>query len=197
MDSPEYARSVFINGPFDATYRDIFDAVIFTVFHCGYIARCARELDDASQTRIDKILRMIKECKFGIHDISRTEPDPAYGLPRFNMPFELGIFLGAKSFGTREQKRKNCLILDRERYRYQIFISDIAGQDICAHGDDSEKVISLVRDWLRKASGRITIPGGSEIKRRYDLFNSELPLMCKRLKLEGVGGWPYAGLVFC
>jgi hypothetical protein len=42
----------------------------------------------------------------------------------------------------------------------------------------------LVRDWLRKASGRTTIPGGSEIKRRFDLFNSELPVMCKRLKLE-------------
>ncbi len=49
-------------------------------------------------------------------------------LPRFNMPLELGIFLGAKRFGSQKQKQKNGLILDREKYRYQSFCSDIAGQ---------------------------------------------------------------------
>jgi len=48
------------------------------------------------------------------------------------MPLELGIFLGAKRFGGPKQKRKNCLILDREKYRYQQYCSDIAGQDIKA-----------------------------------------------------------------
>ena len=49
---------------------------------------------------------MIADCRYGIHDISRTELDRDSGLPRFNMPLELGIFLGAKRFGAEEQKRK-------------------------------------------------------------------------------------------
>jgi hypothetical protein len=65
------------------------------------------------------------------------------------MPLELGIFLGAKRYGSRTQIRKSCLILDREPYRYQIFCSDIAGQDIRAHHNDVGYAISAVREWLR------------------------------------------------
>lgn len=43
------------------------------------------------------------------------------------MPLELGTFLGAKHFGSEIQKKKTCLILDKEKFRYQKFISDIAG----------------------------------------------------------------------
>jgi hypothetical protein len=40
---------------------------------------------------------------------------------------ELSLFLGAKHYGNRQQKSKRALILNREQYRYQRFISDIAG----------------------------------------------------------------------
>jgi hypothetical protein len=60
----------------------------------------------------------------------------------------LGLFVGAARFGTGDQRRKICLLLDRERYRFQKFISDIAGQDIAAHGDDPERAIKAMRTWL-------------------------------------------------
>jgi hypothetical protein len=134
MPAEHYEYSVFVNCPFDETYRSVFESIVFTVHSCGYVAHCSLEVDDASEVRIEKIAKMIAECRFGIHDISRTEPDPGTGLPRFNMPLELGMFLGAKRYGRAEQKRKSCLILDADRYRFQKFISDIAGQDIAAHG---------------------------------------------------------------
>jgi transcription initiation factor TFIIIB Brf1 subunit/transcription initiation factor TFIIB len=56
------------------------------------------EVSDASQVRIEKIAGIIAACKFGIHDISRTELDPTTHLPRFNMPLELGLFLGREAF---------------------------------------------------------------------------------------------------
>jgi hypothetical protein len=118
---------VFINCPFDAQYQDLFEAITFAVFDCGFRPRCAREADDGSQVRITKIFDIIESCKFGIHDLSRTETDPQSNLPRFNMPLELGIFLGSKRFGRGRQRQKICLILDREQFRYQKFISDIAG----------------------------------------------------------------------
>jgi hypothetical protein len=178
-----YSNSVFINCPFDEAYSPIFKAVVFTILDCGYIARSAREVDDSSEVRIDKILKIISQCKYGIHDISRTEQDEKTGLPRFNMPLELGIFLGAKRFGPGKQKRKICLVLDRSSHRFQSFISDIAGQDIQSHDNEESEAVKVVRNWMRTASGRATIPGGTEILRRYRLFRSQLPVFCEKLKL--------------
>ena len=56
-------------------------------------------MDDGGQTRIDKLYGLIEACRYGIHDLSRTELDATPRLPRFNMPLELGIFLGAKRYG--------------------------------------------------------------------------------------------------
>ncbi|MEA2337939.1 MAG: hypothetical protein QOE82_1946 [Thermoanaerobaculia bacterium] len=130
MPAADYERSVFVNCPLDEQYRPLFEALVFAIQDCGYIARCALEVADASEVRIEKITRIIGDCRFGIHDISRTDTDSATGLPRFNMPLELGLFIGAKRFGRAEQKTKTCLILDIERYRYQKFISDIAGRTL-------------------------------------------------------------------
>jgi hypothetical protein len=96
MPDAQFEYGVFINCPFDAAYRPLFEGIVFAVHDCGYIARCSLEVTDASQVRIEKISGIIASCKFGIHDISRTELDAATRLPRFNMPLELGMFLGAK-----------------------------------------------------------------------------------------------------
>ena len=103
---------VFINCPFDEHYESTFRALIFTIFACGFRPRSARELDDGGQTRIDKLLNIIGDCRYGIHDLSRTELDEHNQLPRFNMPLELGIFLGAKRYGGKAQRQKRTLILD-------------------------------------------------------------------------------------
>ena len=183
MQSAHYNDNVFINCPFDSTYKHLFDAMVFTIHDCGFIPRCALEEDDASEVRIDKIYNIIADCRYGIHDISRIQLDTISGFPRFNMPLELGIFLGAKKFGIEEQKRKKCLILDTERYRYQQFISDIAGQDIHAHNNSSREVIMRVRNWLRNASRRETIPGGNIIWRRYRDFRRDLPQTAQECQL--------------
>lgn len=179
MNTPQYETAVFVNCPFDEAYRGLFHAAVFAIFDCGYIAHCALEFDDGSEVRIEKIGRLIAECRLGIHDISRTEPDPVTNLPRFNMPFELGLFLGAKRFGRPDHKRKICLILDIERYRYQKFISDIAGQDIAAHGGDPTQAIRIVRDWLSNATPKpLRVPSGRTIAARYKTFRVDLPVMC-------------------
>ena len=183
MRSPNYNDNVFINCPFDEKYKSLFDAMVFAVHDCGFIPRCALEEEDASEVRIDKIYNIIANCRYGIHDISRTELDENSGLPRFNMPLELGIFLGAKKFGIEEQERKKCLIMDTERYRYQQFISDIAGQDIQAHDNSSKEVITSVRNWLRTASRRESIPGGSIIWKRYRDFRRDLPQTAREYQL--------------
>ena len=179
-----YEDNVFINCPFDDEYKPIFDAVIFAVHDAGFIARCALEVSDAAQNRYEKIVEIISQCKYGIHDISRTELDPQNLLPRFNMPLELGIFLGCRKFGNPKQRMKVCMILDREPYRYQKFISDIAGQDIFSHDNDPRKAIEKVRNWLRTASKRTNIPGGGKMCERYTLFEKDLPDICRELNIQ-------------
>jgi len=91
------------------------------------------------------------------------------------MPLELGLFLGAKRFGVGLQTRKSCLVLDRDKYRYQEYISDIAGQDIAAHGNAPTEGIKAVRDWLSISKASIRrLPGGAAIAGRYSQFVDEL-----------------------
>lgn len=179
-----YGDSVFINCPFDDDYLPMFHALVFTVHECGYFARCSLEVDDSGEVRIKKIENIIAECKFGIHDISRTQPDPESQLPRFNMPLELGFFLGAKRYGSGRQRSKSCKVLDVDRYRFQRFCSDIAGQDISAHGFDPARAIRAVRDWLQSNRPRVVIPSGSRIVQRYRQFQTDLPMLCETLRLE-------------
>jgi len=183
MKTSTYNENIFINCPFDSTYKPLFDAIIFAVFDCGFVARCALEEDDGSQIRVQKIFDIISQCRLSIHDLCRVEIDRGTKLPRFNMPLELGAFLGAKHFGKGIQKKKACLILDSEKYRYQKFISDIAGQDIKAHENNPKILIRVVRDWLRTYS-QVSIPSGSVIWSRYQVFESDLPLLCRELKLN-------------
>lgn len=180
----DYASNVFLNCPFDSEYIDIRNAIMFAIYDCGFVPRCTLEEDNSGNVRFDKIKHLISISKFGVHDISRTELDSTTNLPRFNMPLELGVFLGAACYGDRNQKQKNCLVLDREPYRYQSFISDIAGQDIRSHDKDPVRAITLIRNWLNTASGRKTIPGGSQIRRRFELFQRDLPAICAAVPIE-------------
>ena len=179
-----YTKNVFIKCPFDSEYDELREAIIFAIFDCGFIPRCAMEVNNAADVRVNKIHRLIEESKYGLHDLSRVELDSANSLPRFNMPLELGLFLGAKRFGSRDQKSKNCLILDSEQFRFQKYISDIAGSDTKSHENQSNQIITHIRNWLSDASGKKSIPGGSEIIRRYKLFLEELPVMASTIKIE-------------
>jgi len=105
-------RDVFINCPFDPGYRPVFDAITFAVSYLGFIPRCSLEEDDAAEIRLSKIERIIEECRFGINDLSAVTLDATTGLPRFNMPLELGLFFGCKRFGppVRARNERWCSI---------------------------------------------------------------------------------------
>jgi len=179
--TPRYGDNVFLNVPFDDRYRPIFRALVFAVHDCGFQSRCALETSDAGEVRVEKLYKIIEECRYGIHDISRTTLDSVNRLPRFNMPLELGMFLGARRYGAGANRLKSCLIFDRDRYRYQKFCSDLAGQDIRAHGNRKRTAISAVRDWLSAAGRRpgVIVPGGHHINIRYEEFCAYLPKACR------------------
>lgn len=182
--SPRFGDSVFINCPFDADYWPILEAVVFCVVDCGFVARSALDAVDSGEARVQKIMRLIRTSKYAIHDLSRVELSEANGLPRFNMPFELGLDLGARHFGRGVLKSKCCLVLDAHAYTYQKTLSDIAGQDPAYHHNSAAHAIAAVRRWLRSASGRTTIPGDLTISRRFAEFSAQISEGAARAGLD-------------
>ena len=126
--------NVFVNVPFDDKYEPLFEALVFTISACGYRVRCALEDDDSGDIRLDKLVELIRECPRSIHDLSRIEPGEN-DLPRFNMPFELGLALGAKRFGHRPGDRIKIMVADP--YRLPAYLSDLGGNDPSAHKNES------------------------------------------------------------
>lgn len=118
--------------------------------------------------------------------ISRVQNYTLSGLPRFNMPLELGIFLGAKKFGDRTQKSKQAMILDNTEFRYRSSVSDLSGVDIQVHSDEPEKVIPILRNWLATVSRR-QLPGPDHLLQLHRSFRLDLPAIAERL---GFGAHP-------
>lgn len=198
MPRKSYNRSVFINCPFDDRYNRLFRAAVFAVLRCDFYARCAQEEEDSSEVRLHKIYRMIEECRFGIHDLSRTEVDRRTGFPRFNMPLELGIFLAAKHFRRGEQDKKVCLIFERRLHSYEAYVSDIKGMDIATHRNNPETMIRRIRDWLANNSRRQALPGGHAVCQDYGRYCRWLPRQCrqKQLRSADLTFNDYANLVY-
>jgi hypothetical protein len=174
----DYDRNVFINCPFDDEYEEIFNAILFVVHRCGFILRCSKEYEDSSGIRINNIIQLIRESKYSIHDLSRVTLDGTSNLPRFNMPLELGICIGAIEFGSKKQSENKYLIIESEKFRFKQFISDLSGQDIRDHKDSIEGVIKIVRNWLSIKTNE-TIPSATIIHAQYKSFKDDLPLYCK------------------
>ena len=185
--SSEYAQSVFINCPFSDEFYPMFRAIVFAVIDCKFKPRCALEVIDSGDIRLQKIERIIAECKFGIHDLSNMRLDAESHLPRFNMPLELGLFLGARRYGDTQQRKKRLIVLDEDPFRYQKAISDISGQDVQCHDGEVEEAVRRVRDWLRNVSGRKTLHGGNHMVERYRQYVDDYQTICEELKYDADG----------
>jgi hypothetical protein len=181
-----YSNSVFLNVPFDASYRPLLEAAVFAIYDCGFVARCALEDEDSSRVRIEKIYDLIADSKYGVHDISRVTLDSKSRLPRFNMPLELGLWLGAKRYGNERHRQKRALVLDEIDDRYRVFCSDISGQDPKSHFNDTTILIRRIRNWLRNSADNkhVKFPGPERMVTRYQRFRMQLPALCKELGLN-------------
>jgi hypothetical protein len=169
----DFDLQVFVNCPLDAEYRPLLEALIFTVLECGLTPCLASNEVDSGLVRIEKIRRLIRSCRLSIHDISRMEPLRAGDLPRFNMPFELGLDFGCRFYGARRLNQKQCLILEQERYHYHKVLSDISGNDIRAHEGNARMLVSEVRNWIRVTTAR-ELSSASQIWRKFNDFTGHL-----------------------
>jgi hypothetical protein len=184
----DFEQCVFINCPFDDDYMPMLRVLIFTVIQCGFRPRIATERSDSGEVRIKKIVSLIGESKFSIHDISRMEALKIGDLPRFNMPFELGLDIGCRELGDASLKTKKCLVLEKEEFRYRKVLSDIAGNDIKAHDGDPLSLVEAVRDWF--ADNHVF--GLAAPTRIWDAYNEFLLPLTQQAKLLGYTDGDYS-----
>jgi hypothetical protein len=135
---------------------------------------------------------LITRCGLSIHDVSRVELDATTGLPRFNMPLELGADLALRFAGSATQRARRTLVLDSEKHRYDVTLSDISGMDIEAHGNDVAQLIKCVRDWLNAHRGdQPILPGAVAIAEDHAAYLSIAPDIIKALRLDAHDQLPH------
>jgi hypothetical protein len=186
----DYDVRVFINCPFDQKFKPIFDAILFAIHDLGFRARHAL-IDDGQVIRIERIAMEIATSRYSLHDMSRVELGDNK-LPRFNMPFEAGIAYTVHAM--KPQRREHHMgVLDAKPYQYQASISDLAGLDPKAHENDPEKAVACVRDFLRRKSGIVNLPGAAHVWNRYLAFQSVFKLAAKKANLNilELNEWAY------
>jgi hypothetical protein len=145
-------KSVFINCPYDPEHAPLFDAIIFTTVCCGFTPRSALEFGP-SEPRIHRILRILFESRYSIHDLSRNQGEGEDGYARFNMPLELGMAV-ARWYMTRgDSEQHDWLLLVPPGHHYHRFLSDLSGFDPAHYDGTVETLIPKVMAWLFRRLG--------------------------------------------
>lgn len=179
-------NAIFINCPFDTEYRPLLNALLFTSTYAGLIPKIS-ETKDSGIERISVIKTLVAESHFSINDISRIQFTNNI-LPRFNMPFELGLDIGCKTFGNENQQAKKILILEKEQYQYQKFLSDISGNDIQAHENNEDIIIRKVRNWL--VSNDFRLESTNELLEKYEEFKISFKIKTDKYSPEDIDEMP-------
>lgn len=165
---------MFLNCPYDPPYADMLEAAAFTVVTCGFTIRLANDTVESGVPRLQRITALLERCGASIHDLSRLDLDEATGLPRFNMPIELGMALGMQHLGRDRLRDQRLLIMDADKLRYRDAASDLAGIDIEVHGGNPSGVVRCVRAFLAGAIDPPP-PGPAEIGEALKVHRTLVP----------------------
>ena len=168
-----FDSNIFINCPFDEEFSKLLKPIIFTILYADLTPRISLEMQDSASSRLEHIFTLIEESQYAIHDLSRLEFKSPQDLPRMNMPFELGVDLGARQFGNTNLKEKKCLVMEAYPYRYQAALSEVAGRDIKHHKNEPSKALEIVRNWIVNTCVR-SLPAASIVWNSYADFQAAL-----------------------
>lgn len=193
-----FEKNVFVNCPFDDEYVELLRPILFCIIYLGFEPRIALERANSGENRIDKIVELIGDSRFGLHDLSRLKAQKKGEFFRLNMPFELGIDYGCRAFKGGEWATKQILILEAESHRFKAAISDLSGSDIAVHRNEPVNACSEVRNWLSQSLGNAT-PGPSAVWGRFNEFMSDnyVALIDRGYSSEDVEKQPIGELISC
>ena len=157
-------QSVFLNIPYDSQFEELYLAYIVGLTQLGLKINATLALPN--QDRLKRIVGLIEKSDVSIHDLSRIESSS--GIPRFNMPLELGLAL-FRSHVTRGRHR--VFVFEKKAYRVQRSTSDVNGIDPQIHKGRPKGVMAGLRNIFYQSDGT-TVP---EMLSSYRAVKRKLP----------------------
>jgi hypothetical protein len=157
-------QSVFLNIPYDSQFEELYLAYIVGLTQLGL--KINATLAVPNQDRLKRIVGLIEKSEVSIHDLSRIESSS--GVPRFNMPLELGLAL-FRSHVTRGRHR--VFVFEKKAYRVQRSTSDVNGIDPQIHKGRPKGVMAGLRNIFYQSDGT-TVP---EMLSSYRAVKRKLP----------------------
>lgn len=164
-------EKVFLNIPYDEQYEPLFLAFIAGLCRFGLTPRATIEIP-GSQRRLNRIIKLIDECSYSFHDLSRVTLDhKTPRTPRFNMPFELGLAV-AKAEAARSHHR--WFLFESEPHRLNKSLSDLDGTDPYIHANKPTGVLRALMNALVQHRAPVTMPGLESVYREVRIAASKL-----------------------
>ena len=160
---PKSARqeSAFLNIPYDRNYEPLYLAFIAGLSGFGLVPRATVEIP-TSDRRLDRIVKLIRDCRYSFHDLSRVQLDRGRPpTPRFNMPFELGL---AVDWALAANTKHKWFVFESKSHRLQKSLSDLNGTDPYIHDGSAHGVLRGLMNALTRKNRR---PGFPELDRIY------------------------------
>jgi hypothetical protein len=165
-------RHAFLNVPYDPNYEPLLLAFLAGLCGFGLIPKATVEIP-GSKRRLNRILDLIRRCRYSFHDLSRVELDPKLPrTPRFNMPFELGL---AVALAALKDRGHRWFVFEAVPHRAWKSLSDIAGTDVYIHEGRPAGVVRQLANALTRRGLR---PSVSDLEQIYE----ELRSFAARLK---------------
>lgn len=198
---PVKGKSVFLNVPYDPEYGSLFIALIAGIAGLGCTPHCVLDVPSGGRNRLDRVFGLIASCDASIHDLSRVTLSGAFGVPRFNMPFELGITYALSQVGTH-----SFFVLEEKPFRLQASLSDLNGHDPHIHNGTSAGILRCLLDCFGTATGAPPLSSlealvkrltrtAVKLQRRYGVDSPFYPYLFKQLAWAATDSARSMGLI--
>jgi hypothetical protein len=171
---PRVRESVFLNIPYDAGFENLLLAYIAGISAFGFTPRATLEIP-FGERRLDRILSLIRQSRYSVHDLSRVQLDQkAPRTPRFNMPFELGL---AVALAKSEHPDHAWIVCEAVPHRIKKSLSDLDGTDAYIHGGT---VAGVFRELGNAFVGSRRQPTVTEMSQIYRLLRAQFSGILKK-----------------
>jgi hypothetical protein len=172
--TPRVRESVFLNVPYDAEFENLLLAYIVGISAFGFTPRATLEIP-FGQRRLDRILSLIRQSRYSIHDLSRVQLDQnAPRTPRFNMPFELGLTVALERSAHPDH---SWIVCEAVPHRIKKSLSDLDGTDAYIHGGT---VAGVFRELGNAFVGSSRQPTVTEMSQIYRLLRARFRSVLKK-----------------
>lgn len=150
MGKQKARTEVFLNLPYDSKFEKLYLSYVCATHAIGMVPRVTLEIPGGAR-RLDRIFALIQNCEFSVHDLSRVQLDASRPrVPRFNMPFELGL---AVAWGKLAKREHVWFVMEELNYRLAKSLSDLNGTDPYIHGGTVEGVFREMGNALVRRKG--------------------------------------------